>query len=78
LFEVVETTRQMLAKSFIELLDAYGLRNKIIIYMKDEGSNLNILTNALKFVDKCETLGLEESFRELVLVMFFSKRANMP
>jgi hypothetical protein len=47
---------------FIDLLDAYGLRNNIIIYVKDEGSNLNTLTNALKFVVKCETLGLEESF----------------
>jgi hypothetical protein len=48
---------------FIDLLDAYGLKNKIIIYVKDEGSNLNTLTNALKFVVKCETLGLKESFK---------------
>jgi hypothetical protein len=32
------------------------------MYVKDEGSNLNRLTNALKFVIKYETLGLEESF----------------
>ncbi len=31
--------------------------------MKDKGSNLNTLTSALKFVIKCETLGLEESFQ---------------
>jgi hypothetical protein len=52
-----------LARKLIELLDAYGLRNKIITYVKDEGSNLNTLTNALKFVVKYETLGLEESFQ---------------
>ncbi len=63
LFEAVETIRQMLARNLIELLNAYGLRNKIIAYVKDEGSNLNTLTNALNFVVKCEILGLEESFQ---------------
>ncbi len=43
-------------------MDAYGLKNKVITYLKDEGSNLNALTNyALKPIVKCETLGLEES-----------------
>jgi hypothetical protein len=49
----------MLARNFIDLMDAYGLRNKIITYVKDEGSNLNTLTRALKFIINCETLGLE-------------------
>jgi methanogenic corrinoid protein MtbC1 len=31
LFEAIETTWQTLARNLIELLDAYGLRNKIII-----------------------------------------------
>jgi hypothetical protein len=61
-FEAVKTTREALAKNLIELFNAYGLRNKIITYVKDEGSNLNILTNALKFVVKCENLVLKESF----------------
>jgi hypothetical protein len=30
--------------------------------MKDEGSNLNTLTSALKSIVKCETLNLEEIF----------------
>ncbi len=34
LFEVVETIGQALAKNLIELLDAYGLRNKTITYVK--------------------------------------------
>jgi hypothetical protein len=42
-------------------LDAYGFKNEIATYVKDEGSNLNTLTNVLKFIVKCETLGLEES-----------------
>jgi hypothetical protein len=30
--------------------------------VKDEGSNLNTFNNALKFIVKCETLGLKEKF----------------
>ncbi len=42
--------------------------------MKDEGSNLNTLTNyALKPIVKCETLGLEESFQGTCFVHVFSK-----
>jgi len=62
LFKVAKTIRQPLHVNLIDLLDAYDLRNKIITYEKDEGSNLNTLTSALKSVVKCETLGLEESF----------------
>jgi hypothetical protein len=46
-----------------KLLDRYCKRKRIIAYVKDEGSNLNAMTNALKFVVCCETLGLEESFQ---------------
>jgi hypothetical protein len=41
LFEAAKTIGQTLVKNLIELLDAYGLRNKIIAYVKDEGSKLN-------------------------------------
>jgi hypothetical protein len=44
------------------LLDEYGLRNKIITYVKNERSNLSTMTSVTKFVVKCEALGLEESF----------------
>jgi hypothetical protein len=63
----------VLTRNLIELLDAYGLRNKIIAYVKDERSNANILTNVLKFVIKCETLGLEESFQGICFGHVFSK-----
>ncbi len=58
LFETIETTRQALAKKLTKLLDKYGLRKKIIAYVKDEGSNLNAMTSALKFVVNCEYLRL--------------------
>jgi hypothetical protein len=73
LFEIVKTTWQALARNLIELLDAYGLRNMIIAYVKHEGSNLNTLTNVLKFVIKCETLGLKESFQGTYFGHVFSK-----
>jgi hypothetical protein len=50
-----------LAKSLIELLDKYGLKKTIIVYVKDEGSNFNAMTSELKFLVNCEYLGLEES-----------------
>ncbi len=58
LFEATKTTRQALAKS----LTKYGLRKKYVVYIKDEGSNINAMIVALKFVINCEFLGLEESF----------------
>jgi hypothetical protein len=63
----------VLARNLIELLDAYGLRNKIIAYVKDEGSNLNTLNNVLKSIVKCETLGLEETFQGTYFGHLFSK-----
>ncbi len=62
LFEAIETTSQALVRSLIELLDKYGLKKKIIAYVKDEGSNFNAMTTALKDVINCESFSLEESF----------------
>jgi len=62
LFEATKTTRQALAKSLTKLLDKYGLRKKIIVYVKDERSNINVMIIALKFVVNCESLGIKESF----------------
>jgi hypothetical protein len=44
------------------LLDEYGLKNKIITYVKNEGSDLTTMMSVAKFVVKCEALGLEDSF----------------
>jgi hypothetical protein len=44
-------------------LDRYCKKKKIIACVKDEGSNLNAMTNALKFIVCYETLGLEESIQ---------------
>jgi len=55
------------------LFDQYGLRNKIIAYVKDEGSNLNTMTIALKYIVKCEIFRLDESFQGACFGHVFSK-----
>ncbi len=56
-----------------KLFNQYGLKNKIIAYVKDEGSNLNIMVIALKYVVKCEVLSLNESFYSACFGHVFSK-----
>jgi hypothetical protein len=73
LFEATKTTSQTLAKNLIKLLDKHGLRKKIIVYVKDEGSNLNAMTIALKVVMNNEFFGLEKSFQGTCFKHVFSK-----
>jgi len=73
LFEAIKTIGQTLGKSLIKLLDKYGLRKNIIVYVKDEGSNLNAMIGALKFVVNCESFGLEENFHGTCFGHVFSK-----
>jgi hypothetical protein len=56
-----------LTRDLTKLLDQYGLRENIIAYVKDEGSNLNVLTNIYNFVVWCEILGLEKTILGLLL-----------
>jgi len=60
LFEAIEIISQTLVTNLIELLDQYGLRKKIIAYVKDEGSNLTTMTIALKSIIKCKVLSLDD------------------
>jgi hypothetical protein len=62
-----------LAKSLTKLLDKYGLRKKIIIYVKDEGSKFNAMTIALKSIINYESLGIEGSFQGICFGHAFSK-----
>ncbi len=73
LFETTITMGQALAKILTKLLDKYGWRKKIIVYVKDEGSNFNAMIGALKFVVNCESLGIEESFQGTRFGPAFSK-----
>jgi hypothetical protein len=62
-FKATNATRHALARNMIDLLNVYGLKNKIIMYVNDEGSYLNTLTSALKYVVICEALDLKENFQ---------------
>jgi hypothetical protein len=73
LFKTTQTIGQALAKSLTKLLDKYGLRKKIIVYVKDEGSNFNAMINALKSIVNCEFLGIEEKFQATCFGHAFSK-----
>jgi hypothetical protein len=57
----------------ITLLHEYGLRKKIVTCVKDERSNLNGMKITLKFVIRCEILGLDENFQNTCFVHAFSK-----
>ncbi len=63
----------LLAKKLIDLLEKYNLRKKIVVYVKDEGSNFNTMTIALKLVVSCEVLDLEENFQGACFGYEFSK-----
>jgi hypothetical protein len=62
LFGVIKTTRQAMTINLIQLLDEYCLGKKNA-YVKNERSNLNIITTILKFVINCDVLDLEKSFQ---------------
>ncbi len=46
LFEATKINGQTLANKLRKFFGQYGLRNKIIAYIKDEGSNLSTMTIA--------------------------------
>ncbi len=62
-----------MVKNLLDFLDIYGLKNKIITYVKNKGSNLNTLTIVLKSIVKCEGLNLKENFQRTCFEHGFSK-----
>jgi hypothetical protein len=60
-----------------ELLDKYGLKKKIIAYVKDEGSNVNAMTIALKVATNYESFGLEKNFQGTCFGHVFSKSMSI-
>jgi hypothetical protein len=59
--------------NFNELLNSYNLKKKIIVYVKDEGANLNAMTMVLKIVVSCDVLELKENFNGTCVGGVFSK-----
>ncbi len=73
LFEAIENIGEVFVRNLITLLDEYGLRKNIVFYVKDERANLNGMKITLKFVVRCEILGLDEKFQNTCFVHAFSK-----
>ncbi len=73
MFETTKTIGQTLARSLTKLLDKYGLKKKIIFYVKNEGSNLNVVTIALKAIVNYKSFGLEKGFHGICFGHAFSK-----
>jgi hypothetical protein len=65
-----------LVKKLTKLLDNYALKRKIIAYVKDEGSNMNIMTSTLKSIVSCDMLGLEEKFQGICFGHAFFKACH--
>ncbi len=72
LFKVTETTRQILAKILIDLLDKYGLRKNIIAYVKDEEFNFNAMIVILKSIMNYESFVLDYYVSRGIVVLFYN------
>jgi hypothetical protein len=72
-FEIAKIARQALVKSLTNLLNKYGLKKDITVYVKDEGFNINARTIALKCIINYKSLGVEESFQGTCFGHTFSK-----
>jgi hypothetical protein len=60
-----------------DILKQYGLKKKIIAFVKDEGSKLNIMTIVLKSIISCKAMGMEESFKATCFGCAFLRLVNM-
>jgi hypothetical protein len=61
--EASNTFRHALAKNLTKLLNKYDLREKFIVYVKDERFNLNIMITTLKSIISYDILSLIENFQ---------------
>lgn len=73
LFEALDTSSATLAKQVKVLLAKFNLTNKIIVYGKDVGDNLNSFTTTLTFVVSCELLQLPQPFASFCFGHVMSK-----
>ncbi len=57
----------------IKLLNIYKLKRIIVTYVKDKGSNLNIMTTTLKSIVSYDVLSLEKQIQGTCFGHAFSK-----
>jgi len=73
LFEAKWTNGVVLAGQLQALFGKHELANKIICYVKDEGTNLSTMTNVLNQIVTCENLGIKAPFESICFGHAFSK-----
>lgn len=62
LFQASDTSGVGLAVQLRVLLEKFQLTKKVFCYVKDEGTNLSTITQALKTIVTCSALNVAESF----------------
>jgi hypothetical protein len=67
IFEIPKVIGQTLTNNLKSSFYQYELKRNIIVYVKDERSNLNIAIIAMKCIVKYEALGLNENFHGICL-----------
>ncbi len=73
LFEAIKIRKQTLAMNLSNLLYSFGLRKKIIAFVKNEGINLNAMISTLMSIVNYDIMGLEESVNRSCFGHVFSK-----
>jgi hypothetical protein len=62
IFEVQKTIKTTMVLQLKDLLFHFNLCDKVIVYVKDKGTNLNILTNSLTIIVSCVPLMLPQPY----------------
>jgi hypothetical protein len=61
-----------------QILDKFSFTQKILVYVKDEDSNLQTCVQAFKLVVSCGDFGIVEHLMALVIDMHYQRYVNMP
>jgi hypothetical protein len=77
LFEARDTSGATFTKQVKILSLEFKLKNKVIMYVKDEGANLNFLTTTLTSIVPCKLLQLLQPFANVYFGQVMSRHVNM-
>jgi hypothetical protein len=73
MFEALNPSGATLVEQVKSFLVEYQLTTKIIVYVKDEGANLNTIIIALTYVVSCALIRIASSFIDIFFLHFMSK-----
>jgi hypothetical protein len=73
IFEVAGTSGVALAEVIKWLLNEFGLTDRVLAYVKDDDTNLNMLATSQIFLVKCKSLGIDEPYPKIYFEHVMSK-----